>query len=539
MMSQPWFKILLLITASVLISIIYGNSPEGQPSIVSILPPIIAIASAFILRQVIVSLFAGIWFGAWALNGQGFDGIYIGLIEIPKKYTVDVLLDGDNIMIVLLTLFISGMVGVISSNGGMIGLVKHITTWAKSRKRVQQSTAILGLVIFFDDYANTLIIGNTMRPVTDDSKISREKLAYIVDSTAAPVATVALISSWIGFQVGLIESSIETISGLDKPYLIFLESLAYSFYPFLSIIFVLFITSTGRDYGPMLAAEKRAIAGNVAGNAPDFIETDQKISSGAINAVLPILVLIFSVIAGIFLTGTGDTFREILGSANSFVALLMAGFFGSLVAIGLSVSQSILTLEEAIEAWAGGLRMVVTALVILILSWVLASITKELHTADFIVSMISDDLSPALLPAIVFIISGIISMGTGTSWGTMGILMPLVIPLSWALISSADGTVAASDMHIVYSSVSAVLAGAVWGDHCSPISDTTILSSMASQCNHVDHVRTQMPYALTVGGVALVLGTIPAGLGLPWWIGLGLGIIVLWFVLKRFGETVQ
>jgi len=539
MNSKHWISILIILLASAVISFYAGDVGKGGTNIVSILPPIIAIASAFILRQVIIALFAGIWFGAWALAGRGLDGIYLGLLDIPNKYTVNVMMDEDHIMIILMTLFISGMVGVISANGGMQGLVKYIVTWAKTRKLVQQSTALLGLVIFFDDYANTLVVGNTMRPISDNAKISREKLAYLVDSTSAPVATVALISSWVGFQVGLIKSSIESIDALSHPYSLFLNSLAYSFYPVLALIFVFYICSTNRDFGPMLTAERRAFNGDVAGRAPPILEMEDSASSGAINAVLPILTLLFSVIGGLYFTGTGDSIQQILATANSFVALVVAGFLGSIVAISLTLYQRILTLDKVMEAWVDGLSSITTAMVILTLSWVLASITLELHTADYLVAMIGDGIPPALLPAIIFSLAGIIALGTGTSWGTMGILIPLAVPLSWAMIGGNDGTVNPADMHIVYSSISAVLAGAVFGDHCSPISDTTILSSMASHCNHVDHVRTQMPYALTVGAVAIFIGTIPAGLGAPWWSCFIIGAIVLWVILKRFGEPCE
>lgn len=395
----------------------------------------------------------------------------------------------------------------------------------------------MGFVIFFDDYSNTLVVGNTMRPITDRMKISREKLAYIVDSTAAPIASIALISLWVGFQVGLIGSATEGIDGLQEPYLIFINSLAYSYYPILALLFVFMVAITGRDFGPMYTAEQRAADGDVAGNAPSTpVELGDKVTSSAANALIPIISLIFTVMVGIYVTGEGNSIQEILGSSDSLLALLIAGFFGSFVAITMTVIQGILTLEQVIKAWVAGLCTVVTAIVILVLSWSIAEVTKEMNTAGYLTTLISDALPAAILPAIIFILSSLIALGTGTSWGTMAILMPIVIPLSWSLISAADGSVNPDDLHIVYSSISCVLAGAVWGDHCSPISDTTILSSMASQCNHVDHVRTQMPYALTVGGAAIFLGTVPAGLGVPWWMGLSFAAVSLWFVLKRFGR---
>lgn len=537
---KRWLAIIVLLVVSFFITHLADDSSvSGTPNVVSILPPLIAISAAFIIRQVIIALFLGIWFGAWAIAGKDFSALFIGLLDAPQKYALNAMNNTDHISIILITLFISGMVGVLSANGGLIGVIEHIKRWANNRKSVQLSTVFMGFVIFFDDYSNTLIVGNTMRSLTDKVNISREKLAYLVDATAAPLASIALISLWIGYEVGLIESAIENIDGLTEPYVIFLNSIAYSFYPVLTLIFVLFIAYTGKDFGPMLAAEKRAISGQPSVNAPEsFVVPPESRQSSCLNAVLPIFTLIGTVIIGILLTGKGSSFTEILGSANSLLSLLFGGFLASIVAIIMTVSQRIMSLEDTINAWTNGLSSVTSALVILVLSWSLAEITKELNTANYLATIIGDGIYPAIFPAIVFLLAGIISVGTGTSWGTMGILMPLVVPVSWSLVSTNNGFVAPADMHIIYSSISCVLAGAVWGDHCSPISDTTILSSMASQCNHVEHVRTQMPYALVVGGTAL-LGTLATGLGLSWWIVFITTTALLWFGLNRFGKSCQ
>jgi len=535
---KRWISITVLFIVSIVITYLSDDSSSlGSASIISILPPFIAISAAFILRQVIIALFLGIWFGAWLIAGKDFVALFKGLVDVPQKYALNVMNDADHISIILITLFISGMVGVISSNGGLIGLIEHIKRWANNRKNVQLSTVFMGFVIFFDDYANTLIVGNTMRTLTDKVKISREKLAYLVDATAAPLASIALISLWIGYEVGLIETAIASIDGLNEPYVIFLHSIAYSFYPVLTLIFVFFIAFTGKDFGPMLIAEQRSISGKPAINAPVSlaVSSDNRQSSW-LNAMLPIFTLITTVIVGILLTGQGSTFTEILGSANSLLALLFGGFLGSIVAIIMTITQKILSIEDTINAWTNGLSNVTSALVILVLSWSLAEITKELNTASYLATIIGDGIYPAMFPAVVFVLAGIISLGTGTSWGTMGILMPLVVPLSWSLVSTNSGFVDPMDMHIIYSSISCVLAGAVWGDHCSPTSDTTILASMASQCNHIEHVRTQMPYALVVGITAL-LGTLATGLGISWWIVLITTTTLLWFGLNRFGQS--
>ncbi|QFU24165.1 Na+/H+ antiporter NhaC family protein [Shewanella eurypsychrophilus] len=537
---KRWISLIVLLVSSFFIVYFTDDSSVlGTPNIISILPPLIAISAAFILRQVIIALFLGIWFGAWVIAGKGLNGLFKGLLDVPQKYALNVINDTDHISIILITLFIGGMVGVISTNGGLLGLVEQIKRWANSRKSVQLSTVFMGFVIFFDDYANTLIIGNTMRSLTDKVNISREKLAYLVDATAAPLASIALISLWIGYEVGLIGTAIESIDGLSEPYVIFLNSIAYSFYPVLTLIFVIFIAYTGKDFGPMLTAEKRAFSGKLSANASGtLVEKSNVQQSSCLNALLPIITLIATVIFGILLTGQGNTITEILGSADSLVALLFGGFLGSIVAIIMTVAQNIQSLENTINSWTNGLSRVTSALVILVLSWALAEITKELNTANYLATIIGDGIYPALFPAVIFLLAGVISLGTGTSWGTMGILMPLVVPVSWSLVSTSNGFVNPSDMHIIYSSISCVLAGAVWGDHCSPISDTTILSSMASQCNHIEHVRTQMPYALVVGVIAL-LGTIATGFGLSWWSVFITATVLLWFGLNQFGQSCQ
>jgi len=517
----------VLVIAMLAIGLFLPGFDAGSPSFLAILPPVLAIAAAFILREVLISLFLGILVGAWLLNGSNLSGFWLALVKVPSLYTVTALYDGDHLKIILLTLFIGGMMSVIYHNGGMGGLVKLISRWATTNRRGQLSTALMGLVIFFDDYSNSLVVGNTMRPLTDSLKISREKLAYLVDSTAAPVASIAVISLWVGFQVGLIEAAIGDIPALAQPFLLYLHSIAFSFYPILTLVFVFMIVLSGKDFGPMLLAERRALTHGVAA-----AETRELKVSSAANALIPILVLIGTVVATLFLSGSGADLREVLASADPFLALLLGGFFGSIVAIIISAAKGILPLQEALDAWIAGMHTVTVSLVILVLSWSLALITKEMNTAQYLVAVLGDAIPYSLFPAAVFVIAALISLGTGTSWGTMAILMPLTIPLCWQLID-AD----MNHLDILYASISAVLAGSVWGDHCSPISDTTILSSMASQCIHIEHVRTQMPYAIVVGLVAVFVGLLPVGLGLPWWLAmLGSGLL-LYLILHFWGRS--
>ncbi|MFP4229424.1 MAG: Na+/H+ antiporter NhaC family protein, partial [Salinivenus sp.] len=456
--------------------------------------------------------------------------------------------------IILFSLMIGGMVGIISRNGGTLGIVEWITGWADDSQRGQVATGMLGIGIFFDDYANTLIVGNTMRPVTDRLRISREKLAYIVDSTAAPISCLAFVTTWIGYEVGLVGTAIENIDGFSEgAYSVFLNSIPYSFYPLLALFFVFVVANSRRDLGPMYAAEKRAReTGEVLG--PDA-KVDEAASEGdeltppegtphrAMNAVLPIVVLVGTVLAGLYATGVDasgpdPSLREIIGNADSYAALMWGSLLGVLVGAVLSIGQGLLTLEQTVEAWYEGLKSMLFAMVILVLAWALSNITEVLHTADFLVSILGETLPPGVVPGLVFVLAAATAFATGSSWGTMGILMPLVVPLAWAVLAR-NGMTDPAHYHVLYSSVSCVLAGSVWGDHCSPISDTTILSSMASGCDHIEHVRTQLPYALSVGFVALFVGTLPTGFGVPWWVTLPVGALLLVGILRVFGTSVE
>jgi Na+/H+ antiporter NhaC len=535
---MPLGRFVGLVFATIVIAILIvtgGASTTEAATMASILPPLVAIGMAFLIRQVIVSLFIGLWLGGWMINGFDGMGLLTSFMDTTQIYVLSAVTDADHQAIIIFSMLIAGMVGIISKNGGMKGIVNALSGWITNRERAQKGTMFMGLGIFFDDYANTLVVGNTMRPVTDRLKISREKLAYIVDSTAAPVACIALISTWVGFEIGLIDDATKNLEGFSEaPYFIFLNTILYSFYPILALVFVYMVAHTGRDFGPMLTAERKAIAGGEMASAGGAIIDDDAEPSSAFYAVVPILILVVTVIAGIFLTGEGDTVREVVGSSDSYKSLIWGSLLGVFSAIVLTLFQGRMSLEEILEGCIKGMASVVGPFIILILSWSLAEVTGILGTANYMVATLGDQLPMTILPALTFIVAAITAFGTGSSWGVMGILLPLVVPLVWA-ITGGDPT----HMHIVYSSIACVLTGAIWGDHCSPISDTTILSSLASDCNHVEHVRTQMPYALLVGAVTVVFGALPVGFGLPWWAGIVLGAVVLWFTLKRIGTKAE
>tara|TARA_B100000579_G_scaffold437620_1_gene467808 strand:- start:774 stop:2630 length:1857 start_codon:yes stop_codon:yes gene_type:complete len=510
---------------------------------VSILPPLIAIALAFLTRSIVPSLFVAIWFGSWAVNGLTFGGIFTGLLDSFNVFILNTILDRDHAIIALFTLMLGGMVGIIYRNGGMHGIIQLLIKKANTPKKGQISIWLFGVIIFFDDYSNTLIVGNTSRLLCDKLGISREKLAYLVDSTSAPVATVAVITTWIGFQISIISDSIESIGGIsESAYLLFIHSIAYSFYPFLALFLVGLVVTTGKDFGPMVEAELQArknknkkIVKSEQNNGEELKVKDD-ISYNAVNAILPISVLVISMFYFIFSSGQGDTIKDILGSADTFSALMHSTLLSAFVAAILSVGQRILSLNETFEAWYNGLKFMLMGLLVLVLAWALADISKELHTADYIVSVLGDKIPIQILPTVVFFIAAITAFGSGSSWGVMAILMPLVIPLCWAVMENYGGP-GPENIHILYSTIACVLTGAVWADHCSPISDTTILTSMASGCDLMDHVKTQMPYALIAGSTALFAGTLPAGFGVPWWILLGFGFVILFIIINTYGKS--
>lgn len=532
--------------------VIARATTRSVPGWLSILPPFVAIVLALAFKRVLPALFVGIWFGAWTIRGLGL-GWFTGLLDTFQVYILDALADPDHAAIILFSLMIGGMVGILTKSGGMQGIVNSILGWANTPRRGQLATGGLGLAVFFDDYANTLVVGNTMRAVTDRLSVSREKLAYIVDSTAAPVACLALVTTWIGYEVGLINEAVDKIGGLEMSgYSIFLNSIAYSFYPILAVFFVFAIANSRRDFGPMYRAELRARTtgavlpadAKIDAEAAESLETQPKpgMPQRAINAVLPVAVLVIGVLVGLYYTGSqsageGANLREIIGEADSYRALLWASLVGMLVAAGLALGQRILTIDEVVESWYAGLKSMLFAMIILIMAWALSSITEVLHTADFLMATLGDWLPIGLVPAIVFLLAAATAFATGSSWGTMGILLPLVVPLAWGILSN-EGHADAGHFYVLYSTIACVLGGAVWGDHCSPISDTTILSSMASGCDHIAHVRTQLPYAMTVGGVAIFIGIIPTGYGFPWWASLIIGIAALSIGLRVFGRRV-
>jgi len=518
----------------------------------SILPPLIAILFALIFKEVFSALILGIFSGTLIISlhqGLGIiKAIINGFLRLIDTYIIQALNDKEHLSIIVFSLLIGGMVGIITRNGGMRGLVKLLSRKARTSRSGQLVTWFMGIAVFFDDYANTLVVGNTMRNVTDKLKVSREKLAYIVDSTAAPMAAIAFITTWIGAELSYIQDGISTLGLETSAYSVFFASLKYSFYPLLTLVFVFMLIMLRRDYGPMYKRELKARGGNQS----DIIETKEKpekrLVSSAWNGILPVMLVVFGTIAGLIFTGwdtvvwndtnlsLGNKISHIIGQGNSFEALLWASFAGVLLAITITVSKKLMYLKQSIEAMINGFKSMLTAILILTFAWALALLTEHLHTADFISHIMQQlSVSPPWIPAISFVFSAFIAFSTGSSWGTMAIMYPLMLPATW-LICMEYGLTHDAAMAIFNNVVSTVIAGSVLGDHISPISDTTILSSLASGCNHIDHVQTQMPYALTVGAVALILGIIPSAFGVPFYLLIPFNIAILYGIIRIFGK---
>lgn len=560
------------------------------PLWLSILPPLVAIFLALVFREVITSLFAGVWTGAFIAGGLRLESPYYFLLsfwEVVQKFVITALNDSGHLSIIVFSLLIGGMVALISRNGGMAGIVQSLSRLARSPRSAQFTTWLLGVAIFFDDYANTLIVGNTMRPVTDKFRISREKLAYLVDSTAAPVAAIAFITTWIGAQLGYIDSGIKNLEGFDAgmtAYSIFLSALPYSFYAFFTLIFMLLVIYTRRDFGPMYHAEMRTRTTGKPANRPagpglgHETESLQPVEGAPLrwqNAFIPVALVILVTIFGLMDTGLQSCYEElaelgaapqtqnwasiwnslgaltaveqpgfilklgkVIGSADSYVALLWASLTGVTAALLLTLGSRIMNIGDSVSTIITGFKTMLPALMILTLAWSLAAVTDQLHTASYLTSALKDSISPYLLPALIFVLAAGISFSTGSSWSTMAILYPIAIPIAWAVGKSA-GLDPAHVNAILFNVIAVVLSASVLGDHCSPISDTTILSSLASDCPHIDHVRTQLPYAMVTGVVSIIAGTLAALLGG----GLGVCLLMvvvgtglLYLFLLKFGK---
>lgn len=499
----------------------------------AIVPPLVAIVLAIWLKEVITALLAGVFSGALVLTGGQPFSAFLRTIDTHILRQI-VPSDGgaDHVLAMLFTLMLGGMIGIMSTSGGTRALVDRLTQYAQTREHGQIMTWLLGMVVFFDDYANTLLVGSTMRSVSDRLRISREKLAFLVDATAAPVAGLAIVSTWVGFEVSQIGTGLDQL-GLSQdvePYQLFLATIPYRFYPILLLCFVGMIAWSGRDFGPMRKCEEE-----LALNPNPSIPSDSIESEGASddapaplriwNAILPLVVLLTCITVGFLL------------DVDSYKLLVYSAFSGVLTAALVAVCLKSLSLAETVAAGIKGLQSMLMAVVILVLAWSISGLCDDQHLniAGFVIDGLGYSIPVWWMPATAFVIAAAVSFATGSSFATMGLLIPLFINFTAQLmvLSQTDFDI---NHPYMLGTIGAVLAGSIWGDHCSPISDTTVLSSAAAGCNHLSHVATQMPYAMTVGLVSLLMCYLPIGWGISPYVTLPLALGVLVGILFLFGK---
>jgi len=521
-----------------------------------LLPALVTIVLAMLLRQVLPALSIGVLIAAFMRvpclpPEDAFGGGIIGAIRLAiEGYLIGALYDKDHIKVILFSLTIGGMVGIVAANGGTHAIVTRVARWASNRRRGQLATFFAGLVIFFDDYANSMIIGPAMRPICDRLRISRAKLSYIVDSTAAPVASLALIGTWIGVEVSLLQDGLSVVR--DRPewlagaigYNLFIASIPYRFYVILALVLVFFVAWLGRDFGPMLRAERAAAQPTSPGAESDAAAAPRV---SAWLAGLPILVLVVTTIALLVTTGwlgvpaaerPGDVWglvRAIVPKMDSFNSILYGAIASLVVAALLSVLTGALSVRRTVEGAADAMARMLSTIIVLVLAWSFSSGMSGLQLAEVTRGLLTEnDFDVTWLPLLIFVAACVVSFATGTSWGTMAILCPATVTISAGLLSDRPAAEAAP---LFYGAVGSVLAGAVFGDHCSPISDTTVLSSLASDCTLEEHVWTQAPYALTAAAASIVGGYVLCHYAkVDVWVGLLAGAALLLLVVRIIGR---
>ncbi|MEM4520045.1 MAG: Na+/H+ antiporter NhaC family protein [Sulfolobales archaeon] len=517
-----------------------------------ILPPILAIALAMATGEIVPALFAGIWVGALLITGYNPLQATVQLID----WYIENATNSWNAAILLYDFVLGAFMGLLYSSGAVHSFAKSVSRNIRSARGASFVASLLGVAVFFDDYGNTVIVGNSMRPITDRLRVSRELLSYIVDSTAAPVAGIALVSSWIGYEVSMIEGSLETLTQQASDgtisaapelgaYVMWLNAVPYHFYSILAIILVFIVVFTRRHYGPMLKAEHRSISeGKVLRDgATPLLPTEEifgsdvkakKYASGWLFAVAMFALVVVTLI-GMWATGAEELttfwetpFTEALMNADTAKALLWAGMATYFVTFTWILLGRIMSFKEVMKNTFKGMYLMILPNAILLHAWCIKSATDAVGTADYVIhGAVVIGLSAFLVPLIIYLVSMFVSFTTGTSWGTFGVMMPIAVPMAWqlALLQYPDNIGIAYT--ITFASIGAVFGGGIFGDHCSPISDTTIMSSMFSASDHMDHVSTQIPYALTAGLLSAALYAILyTGISSPL-VLLPLGIILL------------
>lgn len=507
----------------------------------SILPAAVVVVLAIATRKIILPLLTGVILAGCLAAGPYPLEILHRLVFV---YFAEIIMSPFNWAILIFTTSLIGMVAVASRSGGTGAIVVLLLRYAKGLRGTRVVTFLMGLAIFFDDYANMAIVGPTMKPVFDRMGMSREKLAYIIDSTAAPIAGLAIISTWVGAEVGYLQNAAAAIGIKVSGYSLFLEALPYRFYCIFALFLTFFVAWSGRDFGAMRQAEEKARRGN-AGIEETKIENKVLPATMARFALLPLLLVLSLIVGSVYffgaLKGSGllgvlqfDVWQNAFtrmgdlanGNALSYVFALSA-LAGSALAIVLPWRSRVMTGQQGVHAWFDGVKVIPPALAILVLAWALAHGSEELATASYLVALLKGKLPALWLPLLIFCTAAAVAFSTGTSWGTMALLIPTSVELAYQIGGEGGMLVA----------MAAVLDGAIFGDHCSPISDTTILSSICSGCDHISHVRTQLPYALlgffAAAGAGYGLGVVADW---PLWAAYFCGLLFMLGILVTVGR---
>lgn len=468
-----------------------AGTPAVYATFWSLIPPVVAIVLALITKEVYSSLFLGILVGALLYSGGNFEGT---VNHIFSGGMISVLSSSSNVGILVFLVILGTMVCLMNRAGGSAAFGRWAGKHIKTRVGAELATILLGVLIFIDDYFNCLTVGSVMRPVTDSHNVSRAKLAYLIDATAAPICIIAPISSWAAAVTGFVKG--------EDGFSIFIRAIPYNYYAILTIIMMVTLVLAKEDYGPMKAHEKNAIEGDLftTGDRPFENTSENAIynKGKVIDLVFPILSLIVCCVIGMIYSGgffSGTGFVEAFSGSDASVGLMLGSFFAMVITIVFYAVRKVLRFSDSMACIPEGFKAMVPAILILTFAWTLKAMTDSLGAAPFVASVMNSAAGGLmnLLPAIIFLVGCFLAFATGTSWGTFGILIPIVV----AVFQGTNET-----MMII--SISACMAGAVCGDHCSPISDTTIMASAGAQCNHVNHVSTQLPYAMTVAAVSCI-----------------------------------
>lgn len=517
----------LLIVAFTVCCIIAAPITEAKGTLWSLFPPVIAIGLALITKEVYSSLFVGILSGGIiyaAASGTGFEGTFKAVVQ---DGLITNLSNAYNVGILVFLVVLGIIVVLMNKAGGSRAYGEWAAAHIKGRRGAALSTFFLGVLIFVDDYFNCLTVGSVMRPITDKHNISRSKLAYLIDSTAAPICIIAPISSW----AAAVSGTVEGVNGIS----LFINTIPYNLYAFLTILMVIFISASDTDYGPMKIHEDNAKNGDIFTTQNNTYEQDaQPVTERGrvIDLILPVAVLIVLCVVGMIYTGgffSGTDFVTAFANCDAAYGLSLGSISALIVIIAYYMFRRVLKFNECMDSIAAGFKQMVPAILILTFAWTLKTMTNHLEAGAFVSGVVQSAMAlSVLLPVILFVVAIGLAFATGTSWGTFGILIPIVTSVFDAELANVSQTGEIPSMVIIC--ISACLAGAVCGDHCSPISDTTIMASTGAQCDHVNHVSTQLPYALTVAAVCVV-GYLLSGFVHNVFIVLGFSVVLMLAVL--------